>query len=179
MLQLLHDILAVLAPWEAWLFAMAALATVAIGALADTRPLTRTRLREGVLTSVIFMMLGVRGIVFAATTPVFPGLVLGENEIGVSLLLVAALLGAGGLVGIACHRAPALWRTVGAGALVAIAIAETAVIDHGLGPALSNQADLIPVYATAFIAVVLALASWSNRAAAPNPLRSDPRPFDY
>lgn len=178
-MQLVHDILALLAPFEAWAFAAATAVTVAIGALADKRPLTSARLREGVLTSVIFMMLGMRGVIFAATTFFFSDLTVGMYHPSGVTVAVIACFAAVGLLGILCHRANAMWRTVGAVALAGTAIAETWVVGNGYGPAFSVTIDLVPVYAGAFIALALALTSWSNRTATPHPLRADEKPFDY
>ena len=93
--------------------------------------------------------------------------------------MAAVGFGVAGVFGIACHKGNAAWRTIGALALAATAVGETFFKPEGYGPAFAGHLDVIPIYVGAALALILALASWSNRTATPHPLRADEKPFDY
>lgn len=143
------------------------------------RPFSMSRAMDVALSTILFIMLGVRYAVLAVLTLAFPAAVMAGA--GPALPpFVAALQAAVAAIGFGTHRAGSVpARALGALTLAAMTLLDTFIAAFVLDQTPLAWFDTVLALAVAAGACVCAAFFWTYRTAIPNPLGSDRRPFDY
>jgi len=143
------------------------------------RPLTMSRGMDVALSTILFIMLGVRYATLTVLTLAFPGTMM--VGAGPALApLFAGLDAAGAAVGFGTHRAGSVGaRALGAGVLAGLTLVDALVATFVLEQSVVGRLDTALSVAIAAGACVCAAYFWTYRTAIPDPLGSDKRPFDY
>lgn len=155
---------------------------IAVGYIAHARrrrPFAMSRAMDVALSTILFIMLGVRYAVLAVLTLAFPhSMMVGA---GPALTPVfAALEAAAAAVGFGTHRAGSVGaRVLGAAALALITTLDAVVATFFLEQTVAGRLDTALSVAIAAGACVCAAYFWTYRTAIPDPLGSNRRPLDY
>ena len=176
----LSEIVGAFAEVDAALFALVA---VVLGVLAFTRkrrPFAMSRAMDVAISTVLFIMLGIRYVVLAALTLVFPAQIVGSAAGPTLPIIIAACYAVAGAIGLATHRlAEVRARVLGTLVLVLVTVLEALAGTFMLHRGVVEQLDTLLSVLIAVGACVCAAFFWTYRTAVPDPLGGDKRPLDY
>lgn len=142
------------------------------------RPITKSRAFDVGLSSLLFVLLGVRYAILTVLAVLTPQEALpGADSTTVTLL--AGLFAAAAVVGFVTHRGSVAARVFGACTLLVVSLVEAAASAFLLDAPLAMDADTVLSVAIAAASLVVAAYFWTHRTATPNPLGSGTRRFDY
>jgi hypothetical protein len=174
----LLDVLAGLAHIDAFVAAPFAVAVAAIALWRRRRPLTRQRITDVALSSILLVMLSIRYGVLAAVTLAAPARVLGDVSEGFAALVVGIDVAAFAM-GLFAWQGSVGRKVAGALTMTAVALFEIAcnlfVLDVGVVAALDTGFSA----AVALAVLVMTAFHWTRRTATPNPLGGKDPPFSY
>lgn len=177
-MSLLGAFFAALAPYEALIFLIAALIVGALALSRRRRPLSMSRTMDVALSTILFVILGVRYAILCAVTLLFPTVML----VGAGPALkpvIAALYAIAAVIGFATHRGSIPARALGAATLTVVTLVDLVLFTFVLQETAMRTADMALALLLAIAASISAALFWTYRTAAPNPLGGDKRPLDY
>ncbi|WMS41119.1 hypothetical protein RDV64_13615 [Acuticoccus sp. MNP-M23] len=149
-----------------------------VGMLRRRRPFTRSRALDVGLSSLLFVLLGVRYAILAVLAVLTPKEALPGADI-TTVVLLASLFGAASVVGFITHRGSVPSRVFGASTLLMVSLVEAAASAFLLDAPLAMDADTALSVVIAAAGLVAAAFFWTHRTATPNPLGSGNSRFDY
>ncbi len=160
------------------------LIALGVGLMAFTRkqrPFALSRAMDVAISTMLFIMLGLRYGVLAVLTLIFPQAVLGDGMASAALpSIIAACYAVGAVVGLATHRLGEVRaRVIGAVVLLALTVLEAIAATFVLDRSVLTQLDTLLSVVLALGTCVCAAYFWTYRTAVPDPLGGDKRPLDY
>lgn len=176
----LSELVGVFAEVDAAVFALVA---IVLGVLAFTRkrrPFALSRAMDVAVSTVLFIMLGIRYAVLAVLTLLFPLQMVGGAAGPTLPTIIAACYAVAGVIGLATHRlAEVRARVIGTVVLVLVTLLEALAGTFMLHSSVVRHLDTLLSLLIAVGACVCAAFFWTYRTAVPDPLGGDKRPLDY
>ncbi len=142
------------------------------------RPITRSRALDVGLSSLLFVLLGVRYAILAVLVILMPQEALPGAD-GTTAALMAGLFATASAVGFITHRGSVAARVFGACTLLVVSLVEAAEIAFLIDAPAAMDVDTALSVVLAAASLVVAAYFWTHRTATPNPLGSGTRRFDY
>lgn len=174
----MSDLAHVLAQMDAIGFTVAAAIVTYILLNRKRRPITRSRAFDVGLSTILFVVLGLRFATLAVVAIALPHILL-PAATSTTVSMFAGLCAAASVAGFVTHRGSVGWRAIGAGALAAASIMEVSFRAAYAPFSILGVLDAAVSVATAAATALIAAYFWIYRTATPSPLGRDKRPFDY
>lgn len=143
------------------------------------RPVTRSRVGEVALSTILLVMVGLRYGALAVLTAAAPAAVLGPAVPPVIDGLCAGIFAALSAAGFIAFFGSVGWRFGTAIAFAGVALAEALGNLLLFGASAATMLDTSLSVALAAVTIVLAALYWTRRAATPDPLGSSGGRIDY